>query len=192
MLSRTTNGVGPVRRRTFEQLRTLDAGKWFSPDFAGARIPSFREALAHVRGRVGRVYAEVKGYRELEDVDRMVAIARDANMLDSVVFISLSWAALDRIRSKDPSLAVGYIAERPAEAGAALDKARGDARALVDLEAGLLASDPSLVERARGAATELCVWTVDDPGQAGTLLAAGVRRFTTNEVQRLVDWKQAS
>jgi glycerophosphoryl diester phosphodiesterase len=31
MLSRTTNGVGPVRRRTLEQLKTLDAGKWFAP-----------------------------------------------------------------------------------------------------------------------------------------------------------------
>ena len=82
MLSRTTNGVGPLRRRTLEQLKALDAGRWFSPAFAGERIPSFAEALERLRGRVGRVYAEMKGFRELEDLDRMVHIARDAGMLD--------------------------------------------------------------------------------------------------------------
>src|SRR3990170_1715594 len=69
MLSRTTNGVGPLRRRTLDQLKALDAGKWFSPDFAGERIPSFEETLRALKGRTGTIYAEVKGFRELEDTD---------------------------------------------------------------------------------------------------------------------------
>jgi glycerophosphoryl diester phosphodiesterase len=190
MLSRTTNGVGPVRRRTFAQLRALDAGKWFSPEFAGVRIPSLQEALRHVRGRVGRVYAEVKGYRELEDVDRMLNIARDAEMLDSTVFISMNWTLLDRMRGQEPSLSVGYIVDEAAEAETALDKARDDPHALLDFNAEILLSGPAIVERAKLQGTDLCVWTVDDPNEAERLGEAGVRRLTTNQVETLLAWKK--
>jgi glycerophosphoryl diester phosphodiesterase len=190
MLSRTTNGVGPLRRRTLEQLRALDAGKWFSPEFAGVRIPSLQEALEHVRGRVGRVYAEVKGYRELEDVDRMVRIAGEAGMLESTVFISMNWTLLDRMRTTNPTLSVGYIVDSADEVDAAFDKARGDGNALLDFQAELLLASPATARRARTEEVDLCVWTVDDPQVAGELLDQGVERFTTNQVGRLLSWKR--
>lgn len=189
MLSRTTNGVGPLSRRTIEQLRSLDAGGWFSAEFAGVRIPSLEEAFEHVRGRVGRVYAEVKGFRELEDVDRILRVARDAAMIEDTVFISMNWTLLDRMRGQEPSIAVGYIVDGGERAEGALDKARGDERALVDLRADLLRDDPSVAERADADGTALCVWTVDDPSDADLLHGMGVRRFTTNEVEKLLDWK---
>ena len=34
-LDRTTNGKGPVSDQTMAELRELDAGSWFSPEFAG-------------------------------------------------------------------------------------------------------------------------------------------------------------
>ncbi len=192
MLSRTTNGVGPVRRRTFAQLRTLDAGKWFAPEFAGVRIPSLQEALSHVHGRIERVYAEVKGYRELEDVDRMLQVARDADALTQTVFISMNWTLLDRLRSAEPSLFVGYIVDKADDVDSALDKGRGDPNALVDFRADLLLSDPAITARARREGIDLCVWTVDDPAQAEALEDMGVRRFTTNQVGKLLSWKRTS
>ena len=135
MLSRTTNGVGPLRRRTLEQLKTLDAGKWFSPEFAGERIPSFDEALDRLQGRMPRVYAEVKGFRELEDLDRMVRIARERGMLGVVTFISMNWTLLDRMRGQQDDLEIGYVVEEPGKIDEALQRATGDAHALVDLRA---------------------------------------------------------
>ncbi|MGD8318904.1 MAG: glycerophosphodiester phosphodiesterase family protein [Gemmatimonadota bacterium] len=192
MLSRTTNGVGPVRRRTLEQLKGLDAGAWFSSDFAGERIPSLVEALERIDGRVGRVYAEVKGFRELEDLDRMVALTLEAGMLEAVTFISLNWTLLDRMRGQEPDLAVGYVVEEPGTVDEAFQRAQGDVRALVDLRADLVLDAPELAARARDAAIDLAVWTVDDPAQATRLLELGVRRITTNEVETLLDWKRAS
>lgn len=191
MLSRTTNGVGPVRRRTFAQIRALDAGKWFSPQFAGERVPSFEEALGHVKGRVARIYGEVKGFRELEDIDRMVRLGREAAMLEHIVFISLNWTLLDRMRSQDPSLAIGYIVEEQEKVDEALARAHGDARALVDLGADLLLAQPDIAARAAAAGIPLAVWTVDDPEEASRLLAMGVERVTTNQVERLLAWKRA-
>lgn len=191
MLSRTTNGVGPVRRRTLEQLRALDAGKWFSPDFAGERIPSLAEALERLKGRVGRAYAEVKGFRELEDLDRMVHLTAEADMLDTVVFISMNWTLLDRMRGQREDLAIGYVVDEAGKVDEALQRAQGDAAALVDLQADLVLDAPDVAVRARDAGIDLAVWTVDDAEQAGRLLDLGVRRVTTNEVGALLEWKRA-
>jgi len=189
MLSRTTNGVGPLRRRTLEQLKTLDAGKWFGPSFAGERIPSFQEVLTKMRGTVGRLYAEVKGFRELEDLDRMVRLVRDAEAQDQVTFIAFNWTLLDRMRSQLPALSIGYLVEEETAVGEGLERARGDGAAILDIRADLILADPSIASRAGAQGTPLAVWTVDEPPQAASLLALGVRRFTTNQVERLLAWR---
>ena len=45
MLERTTNGTGAVADHTVGQLKSLDAGSWFLPQFAGEPIPTLAEAL---------------------------------------------------------------------------------------------------------------------------------------------------
>jgi glycerophosphoryl diester phosphodiesterase len=44
-LARTTNGRGRVAHRTVQELQQLDAGSWFSPDFASEVVPTLYEAL---------------------------------------------------------------------------------------------------------------------------------------------------
>jgi glycerophosphoryl diester phosphodiesterase len=192
MLSRTTNGAGPLRRRTFEQLRGLDAGRWYSPRFAGERIPSFEEALQRLKGRIGRIYAEVKGYRELEDLDRMVQLARDLAALGDVVFISLNWTILDRMRGRQPDLAIGYIVDEVGEVDEAVHRAQGDPHALLDFRADLVLGRPSLADRLTREGIETAVWTVNDPAEAARLYDLGVRRLTTNEVEALLTWKRGA
>ncbi len=51
-LDRTTNGHGTASKRTMAQLKQLDAGAWFGPEYAGARIATLREALQCCRGRI--------------------------------------------------------------------------------------------------------------------------------------------
>jgi len=51
---------------TVAELKRLDAGSWFDKKFAGARIPTFQEAIDLVRGKAG-MYPELKDpafYRE--------------------------------------------------------------------------------------------------------------------------------
>lgn len=50
-VNRTTNGHGLVSQMTLAEIRRLDAGSWFSPEFAGERVPTLREALRAVKGR---------------------------------------------------------------------------------------------------------------------------------------------
>lgn len=193
-LSRTTNGVGPVRRRTLAQLKALDAGKWFGPDFVNERIPSLAEALELTRGRLDRVYTEVKGFRELEDLDRMVDIVRSAERLDDTVFISLDWTILERLAGRDARVAIGYIVDQPERFDEALERASSDGRArptILDLDHRLVLADPGLAARARERGVEVAVWTVNDAGEADRLREAGVSRFTTDRVEALLEWRGA-
>ena len=188
-LGRTTNGFGPVRRRSLSQLQALDAGSWFDPAFAGERIPSLAAALDHVKGRVGRVYAEVKGYRELEDLDRMARIVRDADLAYDTVFISMDWGILDRIAGQDSTVGIGFIVEERGRWEEALERATPMERAILDVDARILLAEPELVAQARSRAIDVAVWTVDDPDDAERLCTAGVTRITTNQVERLLQWR---
>ena len=188
-LSRTTNATGAIQDWSPERLAQLDAGSWFDPRFENEPIPSLRHTLERVGPRVGRVYAEVKGYREPSDLDRMVEIVIDVGMLERTVFISMDWGALDRIRSASATSHVGYIVEKAARIDEGMARARGDPNALLDFDAKLLLADPYVAERARAVSIEMATWTVNRVDEAARLLAMGVPRITTNEVRTLVEWK---
>ncbi|MCS7078461.1 MAG: glycerophosphodiester phosphodiesterase [Chloracidobacterium sp.] len=44
---------------TLEEIKRLDAGAWFGPQFAGERVPTFQEMIDVVRGKAG-IYPEMK------------------------------------------------------------------------------------------------------------------------------------
>ena len=188
-LERTTDGAGPVEAQTLSQLARLDAGRWFGPAFAGERIPTLADALACTHGRVGRVYTEIKAGPRPEEVDRILGVVKDAGRLDDNVFISFDWAALDRIRARDDRACVGYITDRHDRVDAAVERAATSPRALLDLDCRLILARPEIGRGAVERGLTVAVWTVNDAGGATRLRAAGVTRFTTNEVEDLLRWK---
>ena len=56
------NGVKrwPVSDFTLAEIKQLDAGAWFGAKFAGAKVPTWQEAIDLVRGKAG-LYPETKG-----------------------------------------------------------------------------------------------------------------------------------
>ncbi|MGI9290250.1 MAG: glycerophosphodiester phosphodiesterase [Gammaproteobacteria bacterium] len=44
-VERTTDGVGNVASLTFKELQQLDAGSWFSPEYAGQQVPSLQQVI---------------------------------------------------------------------------------------------------------------------------------------------------
>ena len=51
-LERVSDGTSILKNYTYAELRTLDFGSKFSPEFEGTRIASFEEILQHYAGRV--------------------------------------------------------------------------------------------------------------------------------------------
>ncbi len=60
-LDRTTDGQGQVGDKTWPQLQMLDAGSWFSTDFAGESIPALENVLESFGGQV-RLNLEIKEF----------------------------------------------------------------------------------------------------------------------------------
>ncbi len=191
MLGRTTNGVGPLRRRPLAQLKALDAGSWFAPAFAGERIPTQEEALRRLGGRVGRIYQDLKGYREMEDLDRMVRLTREAGVEGATVFVSSDWVIMNRLLRVAPEIPRAYLAETLATLPEALDRAVVDERSFLSVEIGMALANPDRMGEARRLGVELVTWTVDDPSQAQQALELGIVRITTNQVERLLAWRDA-
>jgi glycerophosphoryl diester phosphodiesterase len=44
-LDRTTSGHGPVAAASYEEIRQLDAGRWFGPAWQGARVPTLAATI---------------------------------------------------------------------------------------------------------------------------------------------------
>jgi glycerophosphoryl diester phosphodiesterase len=97
-LNRTTNGTGRVRDLTFDQIRALDAGIKFNPQFAGTKVPTFEEALNLAHGKIG-VYVDCK---DLSPADLVNAL-RQADMLNNVVIYGGS-GFLKGVLQLEPSL----------------------------------------------------------------------------------------
>lgn len=188
-LERTSDGVGAVTERTLAELRGLDAGSWFGAAFAGEPLPTFSAALARAQGRIARVYPEIKALETHEAVSRMVDAVLEHGLVESTVFISMDWGSLERVRSLNEGVGLGYIVEKPERAAEGIARAAEDSRAMADFKASILLEDPALADEARRRDVELAVWTVDDPAEASRLLELGVRRITTNRVADLVAWK---
>jgi glycerophosphoryl diester phosphodiesterase len=189
MLGRTTNGVGPLKRRPLAQLKALDAGSWFGTEFAGEKILTQAEALTDLRDRVYRVYQDIKGYREIEDLDRMVTNTRDAGRVESSVFISSDWVIMNRLQETAPDMVRAYLVDNADGFSDALDRAAVDEGSLLDVEIGVALSNPDRVQEAIQAGVEVMAWTVDDEAQASEAVALGITRLTTNEVERLLSWR---
>lgn len=51
-LDRTTDGSGPVSAMPIENLRQLDAGRWFSDEFAGYRVPELAQVVERTLPRI--------------------------------------------------------------------------------------------------------------------------------------------
>lgn len=84
MVDRTTNGIGMVADFSLKELKQLDAGSHFSPDYAGEQIPTFEEFCDLVKDKPLYLNVEIKDYRR-EVVDKTMKMLDEFSLLDRSV-----------------------------------------------------------------------------------------------------------
>ena len=52
LLHRTTDGFGYVKNTSLSELQELDAGSWFGEEFKGTQVPTLKDALELMQGRI--------------------------------------------------------------------------------------------------------------------------------------------
>ncbi|MCJ7548730.1 MAG: glycerophosphodiester phosphodiesterase family protein, partial [Anaerolineae bacterium] len=113
-VDRTTDGSGHVMALTAAELARLDAGSWFSPAFAGERIPVLSEFLEWIRGRA-RLFLDVKFAHPQQLLD---LLAR-TGMHDECFIWSGSDAWMELLHGLDPSVALRINVSTPKDVVAA-------------------------------------------------------------------------
>lgn len=106
----TTNGKGKVQQMTFAQIRELDAGSKFSPQFAGTQIPTLDKVFEAVGKRLlinVELKSETIGTDGLEQA--VAEKIRRHNMARRVIVSSFSPFALRRFRRIMPEVPIGFL-----------------------------------------------------------------------------------
>ena len=106
-LDRTTNGSGPVRARTVDEIRALDAGSSFAPEFAGLRVPTTADTIELAREAGISMCFEVKGSTPaefLETAEALVDLLTERNALGWAFMSSYDHEALRAARARVPEL----------------------------------------------------------------------------------------
>lgn len=107
-VDRMTGGKGEIAKMPFEDLRKLEVGESLGPGFAGSRIPTFDEALAFARGKIG-VYIDSKQISAQDavaavrrhDMEDHVVVYGNANYLKQVGELSTRMRLMPEARNPD-------------------------------------------------------------------------------------------
>jgi glycerophosphoryl diester phosphodiesterase len=168
-LDRTTSGTGPLSRYSLEQLRKLDAGN-------GAQIPFLEEVFTVVPESIP-IHIELKGKDTAAPVADFLArtAARD------VLVSSFDHQELARFQNLAPDQPVAPL----------FDRWRGDPVAVgVRFASRYINLSRKITTEARcrqiiSAGFQILVYTVNDPADAASLLAMGVKGVFTDYPDRL-------
>lgn len=186
----TTSGSGAVADLERSAIRALDAGSWFSPAFAGQRVPTFAEVIDLLQRRPGiGLLLELKGSWTVEGVRRVTGPLRFAGLTDRVVGQSFWPETVAALRDADPGLRRGLLV-------ASLDDDLLAWCAELDVVTcnplgTLLVEDPGLVRRLHDDGRAVSVWTLNEPAHWSAAVGLGVDGVITDRPDRLAGWLSA-
>jgi glycerophosphoryl diester phosphodiesterase len=191
-VDRTTGGTatGRIDSFTLEELRAMDFGSWFGPEFAGASVVPFEEQLRCYGDAGVQFYAETKAPAEYggKMEPALVALLRRLDLVprgtadvhrSKVIVQSFDLGSLQAVKRLAPSLPTAWLwVTPPAEA-----PADGTLPAGVDVMAPTdtaVLANPGLVAVVHTDGGQVHTWTVDDPAEMEQLLDLGVDGIFTN------------
>jgi glycerophosphoryl diester phosphodiesterase len=185
-LDRTTNAVSlwggrdiALKSKTAAELRELDAGSWFDPQFTGTGIATLEEALALICPTSLAMVERKDG-----DAATCVELLRRRNWLERVVVQAFDWQFLADCHRIEPRLALGALGENDLTVDK-LTRAEELGAKVVGWNNKTLTRDE--VEVALRRDMHVWVWTVNDVDRARELLSWGVQGLISDVPDQLVD-----
>lgn len=178
-LDRTTNGAGEIWKMPLAALRELDAGKWFSAEFHGEKIPTLDETFAAVGQKIF-INVELTNYATPSDglVDEVVKLVRKHNLETRIMFSSFSAWNLGRAKRLLPTVPCGYLLD-----GGAPLKKRLEGK-FIKLEAEhpwLEDATPETVTKAHRTGRRMHVWTINAADEMRRMRSMNVDGIFTDD-----------
>jgi glycerophosphoryl diester phosphodiesterase len=157
---------------TLAEIRRLDAGKWFKPGFAGARLQTFQEAIDLVRARPGfGMYPELKSpqlykSRGIDQVKLFVEAVRknglekpDSLKKTPVIIQSFDESAIRRVAVDLPTIPRVFLTSEDADVTEARLRELASFATGIAPEKFVIARHPEMVARAHAAGLTVTSWT---------------------------------
>ncbi|WP_129544525.1 glycerophosphodiester phosphodiesterase family protein [Serratia sp. 1D1416] len=156
MVDRTTDGRGLVCDMTYADLSRLDAGSWFSAEFAGEKIPQLKDALMLAREQDIVYQVELKiHHRNDELFPKLRALIDELDCADLLQFSSFDFVQLRDIKKTIPEVpTVGHTHSRLIDPVAIAREANVDA---INLEIQHFPRGEALQLRKAGIAAHLYI-----------------------------------
>jgi glycerophosphoryl diester phosphodiesterase len=173
--SRDTVGRGGAKQWlandfTIAEIKTLDAGSWFDKKFAGARVTTFDEMVALVRGKAG-LYPELKSpplytARGLDMVKMFVEAVKHHGLdqpaslkITPMIMQSFDEGSVRRAAAELPGVPRVFLTSNDADVtDARLKELKGFATGIAP-EKVVIARHPDMVARAHAVGLTVTSWT---------------------------------
>jgi glycerophosphoryl diester phosphodiesterase len=180
-VDRTTNGEGFVRNLTLVEIKSLDAGSWFSDDYTGEPVPTVRDVFDLVQDNDILLFIELKDpflYTGIES--EIVDLIAEYGYENRVHILSFYHRSLEIIRDLNPDLILsGLWSESPSEDGDGFD--------VVNARYTILTRPAEFINMYHVQGIEVIVWTVDDSEIMIRLIEAGIDGIITDYPDILLD-----
>lgn len=179
VLGRTVAGNGSIGQLNLSDLLAMDAGKWFSAEYAGELVPSFAQATEYCVSSGIFMNAEIKPVPG-QEVRTAELVAQFCNLLPqgSVLVSSFSLDALRVTKQLAPAVTRAWLVE-------SVPDDWSQTLAMLDsttLHAQAKTLNASVIAALKAEDINLLAYTVNDPAQARALFTMGVDAMCTDRL----------
>ncbi len=181
-VDRTTNGTGKVKDLTLSELKLLDAGSSFSPEFSGEQVPTLGELLEFARDGI-LLNLELTNYSTPLDQlpHTVIEMIEKAGLVESILISSFNPMNLIKVKRAKPNMRIALLV-----GGIIPSWAQGPIRKIVpyhDLNPHHTLIDETMVRTIHQTGGRVYAWTVNQYDRILTLLEMGVDGIITDDVE---------
>jgi len=185
-VDRTTGSQGRVKDKTLDELRTLEAGSFFSENFEKEKIPTLEEVFETV-GKKIFINVELTNYTSPRDhlVESVCMLVKRFGLQKRIMFSSFIASNLSRSRSYLPNVPTGLLTLEGILG--AWHRSFGFAFGKYDaLHPNIKDTTQQLIYYAHRLNRRIHVWTVNEEEDMRRLLKWGVDAIFTDDPQLAV------
>ncbi len=175
-LKRTTGVNKNTWEMTYEEISKLDAGSFFSKEFANERIPLLKEVLEYAKANNLKLNIELKPTGHETDFEKIISsLIKEYGLENECVITSQVYEVLENIKKYEPSLQTVYV----------MSLAYGDITNLkaadnFSIEASSITK--TLVNKVHNKGKKIYAWTVNTKESIADMVKLNVDNIITDNI----------
>ena len=178
-LGRTTGLNKNVWEVTYDEIKDLDNGRFFSEEFAGTKIPTLDEVIKLAGSGKDKLFLNIEIKRNGHDegiTQKVVDIIVENDYLSNCDITSQDYHTLEEVRAINPSVLTAYTSAIGIGNIETLDAAD-----IISIQETFATYEN--IERIHNAGKHVFVWTVNEEETMESLISLNVDAILTNDPQ---------